>query len=291
MIDDNLCLFLGLSGTGKTTLSATFTRYLIGDDEHVWTEDGIFNIEGGCYAKCIGLKRESEPEIYNAIRFGAVLENVVYDANRTVDYADCTITENTRCAYPLSYITNAVSFPCITMQPNNIIFLTCDSFGLLPPVSKLTIDLASDFFMAGYTSKVSGTEVDITEPVAVFSACFGEPFLVHHPRVYAQMLRTKIERHQPHVWLLNTGWIYGAYGIGHRIPISISRQIVSDIHTGYLARHKFETYPVFGFGIPIGYDRVDDTILDPRKSSADLPTYLDKLNNLKTQVYDKINRM
>jgi len=291
ILGGNLCLFLGLSGTGKTTLSASSDRNLIGDDEHVWTNSGIFNIEGGCYAKCIDLNRIAEPEIFDAIRFGAVLENVVSDDKFVVDFADNSITENTRCAYPLSYISNAVEFPSVQTHPSNIVFLVCDSFGLLPPISKLDIDLAADFFTAGYTSKVSGTEVGITEPQAVFSACFGEPFLIHHPKTYASMLKEQIRTHMPNVWLLNTGWIRGPYGIGSRIPISVSRQILLDIHSGYLADLPFESYPVFGFGIPSTYDKIDNKIIDPRNFYNDLDSYLSKLTDLRTKIYDKISRM
>lgn len=210
----DVALFFGLSGTGKTALSAEGDRLLIGDDEHVWTERGVFNIEGGCYAKCVNLSKEKEPEIYNAIRFGSVLENVTLKkTTREVNYFDTSITENTRVSYPLEHIDNAL-IPAVSGHPKNIIFLTCDAFSVLPPVSKLTTAQALYHFFSGYTAKIAGTEVGIKEPVPTFSACFGEAFMPFKPQVYADLLAKKIEEHGTHVWLVNTGWTGGKYGVG-----------------------------------------------------------------------------
>lgn len=221
---DGTTILFGLSGTGKTTLSADPHRALIGDDEHVWSDNGIFNIEGGCYAKAIGLTKEKEPEIYNAIRFGAILENIKYlpDQPRTVDYDDVSITENTRCCYPLEHI-DGVKMPAVGGHPKNIIFLTCDSNGVLPPVSKLTFDQAMYHFISGYTAKVAGTEMGVTEPMPSFSACFGEAFLPKHPYLYAKMLAEKVKKHGSDVWLVNTGWSGGKYGTGERMSLKITR--------------------------------------------------------------------
>ncbi|RKO92261.1 ATP-utilizing phosphoenolpyruvate carboxykinase [Blyttiomyces helicus] len=228
----DVSLFFGLSGTGKTTLSADPNRFLIGDDEHCWSDDGIFNIEGGCYAKCIDLSPEKEPEIFAAIRFGSVLENVVYDhASRKVDYANSALTENTRCAYPIEFIPNA-KIPCVGGHPSNIILLTCDAFGVLPPVSKLSADQAMYHFVSGYTAKIAGTEDGITEPQATFSTCFGAPFLVLHPMRYAEMLAAKMQEHKADAWLINTGWNGGPYGVGKRVALKYSRAIIDgDIAT------------------------------------------------------------
>lgn len=258
-------LFFGLSGTGKTTLSADPRRLLIGDDEHCWSNEGIFNIEGGCYAKCIGLSHEKEPEIFNAIRFGAVLENVVYDNQRMVDYENKTITENTRCAYPIEFIPNA-KLPCIGGHPKNIVLLTCDAFGVLPPIAKLTSSQAMYHFISGYTAKIAGTEDGVTEPQATFSACFGQPFLVWHPVKYASMLAEKIKQHKSSVWLVNTGWNGGAYGTGKRIALKYSRAIIDAIHNGELNSAKYEEYPVFGFMIPTKVSNVPDEVLNPAKA-------------------------
>ncbi|KAG0033879.1 Protein kinase C-like 1 [Podila clonocystis] len=256
-------LFFGLSGTGKTTLSADPARALIGDDEHVWTDTGVFNIEGGCYAKCIDLSAEKEPEIFNAIRFGSVLENVVFDEDtRVVDYTDKSLTENTRCAYPIEYIPNAL-LPCVGNHPQNIVMLTCDAFGVLPPVSKLTSAQAMYHFISGYTAKIAGTEEGVTEPEATFSACFGQPFLVLHPTQYATMLASKIAEHKSNVWLLNTGWSKGVYGVGKRIALKYSRAIIDAIHDGSLAEAEYETYPVFGLQIPKAMANVPSEVLNP----------------------------
>jgi phosphoenolpyruvate carboxykinase (ATP) len=239
--DGDTTILFGLSGTGKTTLSTDPHRALIGDDEHVWTDKGIFNIEGGCYAKCVGLSREKEPEIYDACKFGAVVENIKYlpDHPRTVNYDDVSITENTRVCYPLESIPGA-KIPAIGGHPKNIIFLTCDANGVLPPVSKLTKEQIMYHFISGYTAKVAGTEMGITDPVATFSACFGEAFLPLHPFTYAKMLADKVEKHQANVWLMNTGWSGGKYGVGKRMSLKITRTILDAIHDGTLAKQEFQ---------------------------------------------------
>ncbi|KAG0224673.1 Protein kinase C-like 1 [Actinomortierella wolfii] len=275
-------LFFGLSG--KTTLSADPARSLIGDDEHVWTDTGVFNIEGGCYAKTIDLSAEKEPEIFNAIRFGSVLENVVMDEDtRVVDYTDKSITENTRCAYPIEYIPNAL-IPCIGNHPKNIIMLTCDAFGVLPPVAKLTSAQAMYHFISGYTAKIAGTEEGVTEPEATFSACFGQPFLVLHPTQYATMLAQKIQEHKADVWLINTGWNGGAYGVGKRIALKYSRAIIDAIHSGELKTAEYENYPVFNLQIPKAVSNVPSDVLHPKKawtgSEADFNATVTKLANL-----------
>ncbi|KAJ3013270.1 Protein kinase C-like 1 [Thoreauomyces humboldtii] len=280
----DVSLFFGLSGTGKTTLSADPARFLIGDDEHCWSDDGVFNIEGGCYAKTIDLSAEKEPEIFNAIRYGSVLENVVFDADtRVVDYADKSKTENTRCAYPIEYISNA-KIPCVGTHPSNIILLTCDAFGVLPPVSKLTSEQAMYHFMSGYTAKIAGTEEGVTEPEAVFSTCFGAPFLVLHPTKYATMLAEKMQKHKADAWLINTGWNGGPYGVGKRVALKYSRAIIDAIHNGELANAEYETYPKFNLAIPKTCTGVPSEILNPAKTwSGTQQTYdaaLDKLAGL-----------
>lgn len=254
--DDDVSIFFGLSGTGKTTLSADPKRELIGDDEHVWHSKGVFNIEGGCYAKCIGLTREKEPEIYDAIRFGSVLENVAFDEETSeVDFDDVSITENTRVAYPLKFIANARIPAKVPQHPRQIVFLTCDAFGVLPPVSKLTREQVMYHFISGYTAKVAGTEEGVTEPEATFSACFGAPFLVWHPIVYAEMLAAKLEEHGAPAYLVNTGWVGGPYGKGERCSLRHTRQLVDAIHDGTLANmpdSDWEELPVFGLMVPKG---------------------------------------
>ncbi|MEZ4321061.1 MAG: phosphoenolpyruvate carboxykinase (ATP) [Myxococcota bacterium] len=271
--DGKVSIFFGLSGTGKTTLSAEAARNLIGDDEHCWTEDGVFNIEGGCYAKAIALSPEQEPEIFNAIRFGAVLENVVYDPEtREVDYDDTSLTQNTRCSYPIEYIDNA-KIPCIGGHPNNVVFLTCDAFGVLPPVSKLTPEQAMYHFISGYTAKVAGTEMGVDEPEATFSACFGSPFLVHHPARYAELLASKIERHGATVWLVNTGWTGGAFGTGKRMSLKHTRAIVDAINAGSLDSAPTRTNALFGFEVPTECPGLPSEILDPRTTWKDKLAY------------------
>jgi len=271
--EGDVTLFFGLSGTGKTTLSADPARFLVGDDEHVWTTEGVFNIEGGCYAKCIDLSREKEPEIYDAIRYGAVLENVVFDEwTREVDYEDVSVTENTRCAYPLQYIPNAQIPATVKCHPTNIVMLTCDAFGVLPPVSRLTPEQAMYHFIAGYTAKVAGTEMGVTEPTATFSACFGGPFLVWHPYHYAEMLSAKMIAHDCPAWLVNTGWVGGGHGVGRRCPLKYTRQIVDAIHDGTLAGlpdSSYETLDVFGLKHPkVQVKDVPEDVLSPRLAWA-----------------------
>ncbi|KAI9005904.1 ATP-utilizing phosphoenolpyruvate carboxykinase [Gaertneriomyces semiglobifer] len=269
--EGDVSLFFGLSGTGKTTLSADPQRLLIGDDEHCWSDDGIFNIEGGCYAKCIDLSAEKEPEIFNAIRFGSVLENVVYDPiSRMVDYTDASKTENTRCAYPIDYIPNA-KIPCVGGHPKNIILLTCDAFGVLPPVSKLTPEQAMYHFISGYTAKIAGTEEGVTEPQATFSTCFGAPFLVWHPTKYATMLAEKMQQHKADAWLINTGWNGGPYGVGKRVALKYSRAIIDAIHSGELSNAEYENYPVFNLPIPKAVTGVPSEILNPARTWQGTP--------------------
>jgi len=265
-------LLFGLSGTGKTTLSADPHRLLIGDDEHCWSDEGIFNIEGGCYAKAINLTPESEPDIFAALRFGAVLENVVLEEDRHVDYTDTKITENTRGAYPIEFIQNA-RIPCVAGHPTDIIFLTADAFGVLPPVSSLDPAQAMYHFISGYTAKVAGTEVGVKEPQATFSPCFSGPFIVWHPSKYAELLAEKMKKHNSRVWLVNTGWSGGAYGVGKRIKLAYTRAIVDAIHSGALANAKRQRDPVFGFDVITECPGVPDEILLPRNTWADKSAY------------------
>merc|ERR1711937_876291 len=249
--DNDVSIFFGLSGTGKTTLSADPKRDLIGDDEHVWHTKGVFNIEGGCYAKTIGLTREKEPEIFDAIRFGSILENVIFDeATGDVDYDDVSLTENTRVAYPLKFIPNARIPAKVEHQPKQIIFLTSDAFGVLPPISKLTSDQVMYHFISGYTAKVAGTEEGVTEPQATFSACFGAPFMVWHPFVYAEMLAAKLEKVGASAFLINTGWVGGPHGVGSRCSLKYTRQIIDAIHDGTLTDMKWEAQPTTGLMQP-----------------------------------------
>jgi phosphoenolpyruvate carboxykinase (ATP) len=278
--DGDVSLFFGLSGTGKTTLSADPNRNLIGDDEHCWSDDGVFNIEGGCYAKAIGLTEESEPEIYNAIRYGTVLENMVYDEDtRKVDYDDTSITENTRASYPLEYIDNA-KIPAIADHPDNVIFLTYDAFGVMPPVSKLSPEQAMYHFISGYTAKVAGTEVGVDEPQATFSACFGAAFLVWNPSKYAEMLAEKMREHNAEAWLVNTGITGGPYGTGHRMPLPHTRSIIDAIHDGSLAAAPTQTDPTFGFEVPTECPEVPSEILIPRNTWDDKEAYDEQAKKL-----------
>ena len=271
--DKDVSLFFGLSGTGKTTLSADAARQLIGDDEHCWSDNGVFNIEGGCYAKCIDLSAEKEPEIYAAIRFGTVLENTIQDPDtRICDYTDSSITENTRASYPIEFIPNA-KIPCLAGHPNNIILLTCDAFGVLPPVSRLTPEQAMYHFINGYTAKVAGTEMGVTEPQATFSACFGAAFLVWHPTKYAEMLADKIKQFGSDAWLVNTGWSGGAYGVGERMSLKHTRAIIDAIHSGELAAAETVTEPVFGLSIPASCTDCPSEVLVPRQTWADPGQY------------------
>lgn len=276
----DVSLFFGLSGTGKTTLSADPRRKLIGDDEHCWSDKGVFNIEGGCYAKCINLSPEGEPEIYNAIRYGSVLENVVYDREaRVVDYGNQSITENTRCSYPVEYIPNA-KIPCTGGHPKNVILLTCDAFGVLPPVSKLTPDQCMFHFISGYTAKVAGTEMGVTEPEATFSACFGAAFMVWHPAKYAELLAQQIQKHGSQAWLVNTGWSGGGYGVGKRMSLRYTRAILDAIHDGSLAKAETVTDPVFGLVVPKTCANVPAEILNPKNTWADKAAYDQKAKHL-----------
>jgi len=266
-------LFFGLSGTGKTTLSADPNRDLIGDDEHCWSDAGIFNIEGGCYAKAIDLSEEKEPEIYRAIRYGTVLENVVVDeTTREVDYSDTSITQNTRASYPLEYIDNA-KIPAVGDHPSNIIFLTYDAFGVMPPVAELTPEQAMYHFISGYTAKVAGTEMGVTEPKATFSAAFGAAFLVWHPSVYAEMLAEKMREHGSNAWLVNTGITGGPYGTGHRMDLKHTRAIIDAIHDGSLDTAETITDPVFGFAVPTSCPNVPSDVLIPRDTWDDGDAY------------------
>ncbi len=269
----DVSIFFGLSGTGKTTLSADSRRQLIGDDEHCWTDNGVFNIEGGCYAKCIGLTVESEPEIFNAIRYGSVLENTVRDpATRAVDYNDVSITQNTRASYPIEFIPNA-KIPCVGGHPSNIILLTCDAFGVLPPVSRLTPEQAMYHFINGYTAKVAGTEMGVDEPEATFSACFGAAFLVMHPTVYAELLSAKMKEHEAKAWLINTGWTGGAHGVGERMNLPNTRAIIDAIHAGQLDDVEMVEDEVFGLAIPTSCPGCPSEVLVPRATWEDASQY------------------
>jgi len=265
----DVSVLFGLSGTGKTTLSADPGRKLIGDDEHCWTNEGIFNIEGGCYAKVINLSEEHEPEIYRAVKFGTILENVVYDVHsRKVDYTDTSITQNTRASYPIGFIENA-RITCIAGHPRNIIFLTCDAFGILPPVSKLSPEQAGYHFISGYTAKVAGTEMGVTEPEVTFSACFGAAFMMWHPHVYSDMLAEKIREHKATAWLVNTGWTGGPYGIGSRIKLRYTRAMIDAIHSGEFEKVKFEKDESFGLHVPIQCPGVPSRLLHPKDTWED----------------------
>jgi len=271
--DGVTALFFGLSGTGKTTLSADPSRDLIGDDEHGWSADGVFNFEGGCYAKCIKLSKQNEPQIWNALRFGCVLENVTLDAHtRIPDYNDDSKTENTRAAYPVDFIENAV-IPGIGGHPKNVVFLTADAFGVLPPIAKLTLEQAMYHFLSGYTAKVAGTEAGVKEPTATFSTCFGSPFLPLRPKVYAEMLGRRLSEHNAQCWLVNTGWQGGPYGVGKRMSIPYTRAMVDAAVEGELIREDFETEPAFGLSIPKYCRGVPPYVLHPRNAWPDKTAY------------------
>ncbi len=268
----NVALFFGLSGTGKTTLSADPDRSLIGDDEHGWSADGVFNFEGGCYAKCIKLSPEGEPQIWDAIKFGSCLENMVLDSNRVPDFDDGSITENTRVTYPVDFIPGAV-IPSIAGHPKNVIFLTADAFGVMPPVSRLTPEQASYYFINGYTSKLAGTEAGVTEPQPNFSPCFGGPFMPRPPAEYAQMLADRIKAHDAHVWLLNTGWTGGPYGTGERFSLRYTRAMVTAILDGSLAGATFTHDDFFGLELPDAVANVPGEVLNPRNTWSDKAAY------------------
>lgn len=271
--EGDVSVLFGLSGTGKTTLSADPKRKLIGDDEHCWTDNGVFNIEGGCYAKAIDLSPENEPDIYNAIRYGTVLENVIYDPEtREVDYSDTSITLNTRVSYPIDYIEN-IQIPCMAGHANHVIFLTCDAFGVLPPVSRLTPAQASYHFISGYTAKVAGTEMGVTEPSATFSACFGAAFMMWHPNRYAELLAEKISKHNATAWLVNTGWTGGGHGVGSRMKLKYTRAMIDAIQNGDLADVEIAVDPEFGFEVPLTCPGVPSEVLIPRNTWEDKAKY------------------
>ncbi|MEZ5014268.1 MAG: phosphoenolpyruvate carboxykinase (ATP) [Chitinophagales bacterium] len=281
--DGDVAVFFGLSGTGKTTLSADPNRRLIGDDEHGWTEEGVFNFEGGCYAKCVNLTRESEPQIFNAIQFGSILENTeFYPGTRTVDFTNISKTENTRVSYPIEYIDN-IMMPSKGGLPKHIFFLTCDANGVLPPISKLTPGQAMYQFLSGYTAKVAGTEAGITEPQLTFSTCFGAPFLPLHPTKYAEMLGERMRKHNVQVWLINTGWTEGPFGIGHRIKLRNTRAMITAAMTDQLADVEYKRHEVFGLMMPVTCPGVEGDILDPRNTWPDKNAYDEKANDLATQ--------
>ncbi|KAL8117853.1 hypothetical protein AgCh_015666 [Apium graveolens] len=276
----DVALFFGLSGTGKTTLSTDHNRYLIGDDEHCWSDNGVSNIEGGCYAKCIDLSREKEPDIWNAIKFGTVLENVVFDEHtREVEFEEKSVTENTRAAYPIEYIPNA-KIPCVGPHPKNVILLACDAFGVLPPVSKLNMAQTMYHFISGYTALVAGTVEGVKEPQATFSACYGAAFIMLHPTKYAAMLATKMEKHGATGWLVNTGWSGGSYGLGKRMKLAYTRKIIDAIHSGSLLDATYKKTEVFGLDIPTEVEGVPSEILDPVNTWPDKKAYKETLLKL-----------
>jgi phosphoenolpyruvate carboxykinase (ATP) len=290
--DGAVAIFFGLSGTGKTTLSADPERGLIGDDEHGWSDDGVFNFEGGCYAKVIQLSPTAEPQIYATTRkFGTILENVVFDpVTRNIDLDDASITENTRASYPLHFIENAIPEKRAG-HPRNIILLTCDASGVMPPIAKLTPDQALYQFMSGYTSKIAGTEVGLgQEPEMTFSTCFGAPFMVHHPYFYADILKKKILRYGVHCWLVNTGWIGGSYGIGKRISIRYTRALLNAALSGKLLDVPYTTDPVFGFQVPKACEGVPDTVLDPAGSWHDRKVYMQKYRELASRFIENFRK-
>ncbi len=271
--DGRSALFFGLSGTGKTTLSADPERTLIGDDEHGWSETGVFNFEGGCYAKTIRLSKKNEPEIWHAVRFGAIAENIAIDPDtRMFDFDDDSLTENSRVGYPIDFIPNA-SESGMAPHPSTVIFLTADAFGVMPPVAKLTPEQAQYHFISGYTSKLAGTERGITEPVAAFSTCFGAPFMPRPSSVYAELLKKRIAEHRVNVYLINTGWQGGPYGVGERISIPHTRAMVHAALNGDLEKGEFRTHPIFNVEVPVSCPGVPDTLLDPRASWQDKAAY------------------
>lgn len=272
--DGDTAVFFGLSGTGKTTLSSDPNRRLIGDDEHGWADGSVFNFEGGCYAKTIDLSAEREPQIFNAIKFGALLENIGFDEKdpSVPDYEDSTITENTRVSYPIHHIDN-IMVPSVGSDPKNIFFLTCDAYGVLPPISKLTKGQAMYHFMSGYTAKVAGTEAGITEPQTAFSACFGAPFMPLHPSRYAEMLGKKMDERDVNVWLVNTGWSGGAYGEGERIRLRYTRAMITAALTGELKDVDYKEHEIFGLQMPVSCPDVPDEILNPKSTWKDQAAY------------------
>jgi phosphoenolpyruvate carboxykinase (ATP) len=288
--DGDTAVFFGLSGTGKTTLSADPDRRLIGDDEHGWTDDTVFNFEGGCYAKCVNLTKENEPQIYNAIKAGSILENIeFFPGTNTVDFTNITKTENTRVSYPIDFIDNIMK-PSVGGVPKNIFFLTCDAFGVLPPISKLTPGQAMYQFLSGYTAKVAGTEAGVTEPTLTFSTCFGAPFLPLHPTKYAEMLGRKMQEHKVNVWLVNTGWTAGSYGTGHRMKLSYTRAMITAALNGVLDNVTYKNHEVFGLAMPVSCPNVPHEILDPRNTWDDKIAYDAKANNLATQFINNFEK-
>lgn len=278
--DNDTAIFFGLSGTGKTTLSADPNRALIGDDEHGWSKEGVFNFEGGCYAKVIDLSAEKEPQIWNAINDGTLVENVrFFEGTNTVDYENTSVTENTRAAYPI-YKIDGIAEPSVGPHPKNIFFLTCDAFGVLPPISKLNAGQAMYQFISGYTAKVAGTEVGITEPQATFSACFGAAFLPLHPGQYAEMLGEKMTNHNVNVWLVNTGWSGGPYGVGSRMSLKYTRAMITAALNGELNNVEYIKHPVFGFDMPTSCPNVPSELLNPIDTWADRDAYEEKANHL-----------
>ncbi|MFO1174951.1 MAG: phosphoenolpyruvate carboxykinase [Paracoccaceae bacterium] len=284
---EDTAVFFGLSGTGKTTLSADPSRTLIGDDEHGWSGKGTFNFEGGCYAKTINLSREAEPEIYATTeKFATVIENMVFDPEtRELDFEDNSITDNMRCAYPLDYISNA-SATSLGGHPKNVIMLTCDAYGVLPPIARLTPAQAMYHFLSGFTSKTPGTEVGVTEPIPTFSTCFGAPFMPRRPEVYGKLLQDKIARHGATCWLVNTGWTGGAHGTGRRMPIRATRALLTAALDGSLAKVKFRKDPNFGFEVPVSVPGVEEGLLDPRSTWADKAAYDAQARKLVTMFAD-----
>jgi phosphoenolpyruvate carboxykinase (ATP) len=289
---NDVALFFGLSGTGKTTLSADPTRRLIGDDEHGWSDEGVFNFEGGCYAKVIGLSASAEPEIFATTKmFGTILENVTYDpVTRNIDLNDDTLTENTRASYPLEFIANAVPEKKAG-HPKNVIFLTCDASGVMPPIARLSTNQALYQFISGYTSKIAGTEVGLRdEPEITFSACFGGPFMVHHPSYYANILKNKLERYHVKCWLVNTGWVGGPYGVGKRISIKYTRSLLATVLTGKLDNVQYKKDPIFCFEVPISCPNVPDEILDPSTSWASKKDYDKKYQQLAARFVENFKK-
>lgn len=286
----DVAIFFGLSGTGKTTLSADPNRALIGDDEHGWSDNSVFNFEGGCYAKCINLSAEKEPQIFNAIKFGAMLENIdFFDGTTTVDYDSTSKTENTRVAYPVNHINNAKSIS-VGKAPANIFFLTADAFGVLPPISRLDSGQAMYHFISGYTAKVAGTEVGITEPTTTFSACFGKAFLPLHPARYAELLGKKLKESGAKVWLVNTGWSGGSYGVGSRIKLGYTRALITAALNGELDQVEYDTLPVFGLQFPKSCPNVPSEILNPRQTWSDKAAYDAKANDLAAAFIKNFNQ-
>lgn len=278
--DGDTAIFFGLSGTGKTTLSSDPNRRLIGDDEHGWADNTVFNFEGGCYAKTIDLSREKEPQIYDAIKFGAILENIGFkEGTSTPDYTDGSITQNTRVSYPIHHIDNIVT-PSMGGAPKNIFFLTCDAFGVLPPISKLTTEQAMYHFMSGYTAKVAGTEMGITEPQTTFSACFGAAFLPLHPAKYAELLGEKLNNSDVNVWLVNTGWSGGSYGVGERMSLKYTRAMITAAMNGQLDNVEYITQPVFELAVPKSCEGVPSEILNPKDTWADKAAFDETANSL-----------